>query len=50
MNNVRNIVTLSIAVGFGLAILTNADKAVKIIDSVSGAWFDLIRTVSGQSA
>ena len=46
MNTAKDLITMSILVGFGLAILANAGNATKIIDSVSSAWFGLISTVS----
>lgn len=48
MGDFRNIVTLTIVAGLALAVITNADSAVKIINSVSGAWNDLIKSVSGR--
>ena len=49
MDQLRSFVTIGILAGIGLAILTNADKSVKIIDSVSGAFFNLIKTASGEA-
>lgn len=48
MTNIREIITLSVFAGIGVAVLLNADSAVKIVDSVSSAWLGLIRTVSTQ--
>lgn len=47
MSTAKDLITLSILVGFGLAVLANANNASKIVNSVSGAWFGLINTVSG---
>jgi hypothetical protein len=49
MGTAKDLVTLSIVVGFGFAILTHANQASKMVGSVSGAWFNLIRTVQGRS-
>jgi hypothetical protein len=48
MDQLRSFVTLGIMAGIGLAILTNADKSVKIINSVAGNFFNLIKTASGE--
>jgi hypothetical protein len=45
MNDVRNLVTLTIFIGFGLAVLSRPDAAVRVITSVSNAWFGLIGAV-----
>ena len=49
MGDFRNIVTLTIIAGLSLAVITNADSAVKIVNSVSDSWNELIRTVSGRA-
>jgi len=50
MTNLRSFVTLGILTGMSLAILANADQAAKIVESVSEAFFGLIRTSSGKRA
>lgn len=47
MENLRSFVSLGIITGLSLAILANADKASKIVGSVSEAFFGLIQTSSG---
>lgn len=47
MSNVREIITLSVFAGLGLAIILNADKSANVVNAVSNAWLGLIRTVSG---
>lgn len=49
MNTAKDLITLSIMIGFGLAILMRPTAATAVINSVSTAWFNLIRTVSGQA-
>lgn len=49
MSSVRDIITLTIFAGLGLAILTNASDAARIIGAVSEAWNSLIESVSGRS-
>lgn len=46
MNTFKDIATMSILAGLGLAVLANAGSASQIITSVSTAWFGLINTVS----
>jgi hypothetical protein len=46
MSTFKDVVTLSILAGLGLAVLANAGSASSIITSVSQAWFGLINTVS----
>lgn len=48
MGDVRNIVTLTLVAGLALAVITNADSAVKIVNGVFDGWNDLIRNVSGR--
>ncbi len=48
MDQLRSFVTIGILAGLSLAILANADKASKIVESVSEAFFGLIQTASGQ--
>lgn len=50
MDNLRSFVSLGIITGLSLAVLANADKAAKIIESVSESFFGLIRTASGEKA
>lgn len=50
MQDLRSFVTLGVMTGLALAILTNANKAATIVESVSEAFFGLIRTASGNKA
>lgn len=47
MNNVRDILTLAVMAGLGLAVLLNAGNATEIVRTVSESLLGLVRTVSG---
>jgi hypothetical protein len=49
MNDVKAIITIGVAAGIVLAIIANADNSVKVIDSVSKAYFGLINTAAGKT-
>lgn len=50
MKDAKDVLTLTIMLGFGLAIILNADQSTAVLRSISSAWFGLLRTVSGTSS
>jgi hypothetical protein len=47
MSEVKSVLVIGVSAGILLAIILNADNAVKVIDSVSKAYFGLINTAAG---
>jgi hypothetical protein len=44
----KDVITLSVLAGLGLAVLANPNGAVQLIQSVAGGWFSVVRTSAGQ--
>jgi hypothetical protein len=47
MSNVREIISMSILAGLGLAVILNAGNAAKVVSALSTAWIGVIQAVSG---